>query len=319
MWRRSRASALPASAGVPSRPFGFAMLIGVALAWGLNWPAMKVILLEVPVWQFRAVTGVFGAALLLALAWLMRQRLHVPRRQWPALTAAALLNVTSWFVLIAYGVRLMATGHASILAFTMPIWAALIGVAVLGERMNSRRILSLVLGAAGVAVLLTHDVEALGQSPLGAILILLGAFNWAAGVHIQKRVKWEIGPVALAGWQIAIGTVPIIVIAIFLEPFVYHRASWAALGASVYLVVIALAFAYYAWFQAVRIFPTHVSAIGTLLVPIVGVVSASLVLGEPFGWREAAALTLVVGAVALVILQPAEPARPPATAAAQSD
>ncbi len=53
-----------------------------------------------------------------------------------------------------------------------------------------------------------------------------------------------------------------------------------------------------------RIFPTHISAIGTLLVPIVGVGSSSLLLGEPFGWREAVALVLVVGAVALVRIQP---------------
>jgi drug/metabolite transporter (DMT)-like permease len=282
------------------------MLIGVALGWGLNWPAMKLIVGEVPPWQFRAVTGAAGAVLLLGLARILRQCLHVPRGQWLPLAAAALFNVTSWFVLIAYGVKLMASGHASILGFTMPIWAALIGMAALGERMSARRLASLAMGAAGVAILLSADFAALGASPLGALVTLLGAFNWAIGVIVQKRTKWALEPLALAGWQVAIGTLPIVVIALFAEPFVYHRASWPAIAASVYLVVLALAFCYYAWFQVVRIFPTHISAIGSLLVPIVGVASSSLFLGEPFGWREVAALVLVVGAVALVLIQPPE-------------
>ncbi len=297
------------------------MLIGVALGWGLNWPAMKIIVGEVPPWQFRAVTGICGALLLFGLARLLRQRLAVPRAQWLPLCAAALFNVTSWFVLIAYGVKLMASGHASILGFTMPIWAALIGMVALGDRMTVRRFVSLGMGAAGVVVLLSHDFAALGASPLGALITLTGAFNWAIGVHIQKRVKWAVEPLPLAGWQVALGTLPIAVIAAFAEPFVYHRASWAVIGASIYLVTYALAFCYYAWFQAVRIFPTHISAIGSLLVPIVGVISSSLFLGEPFGWREMSALVLVVGAVALVMIQP--PERPaagvPAAAAARSE
>lgn len=278
----------------------------MALGWGLNWPAMKLIVGEVPPWQFRAVTGAAGAVLLLGLARVLRQPLAVPREQWLPLVAASLLNVTSWFVLIAYGVKLMASGHASILGFTMPIWAAVIGMAALGERMSTRRFVSLAMGIAGVVVLLSHDFAALGASPIGALITLVGAFNWAIGVHIQKRVKWAVEPLVLAGWQVALGTLPIVVIALFAEPFVYHRASWPVIGATVYLVLYALAFCYYAWFNVVRIFPTHISAIGSLLVPIVGVASSSLFLGEPFGWREIAALVLVVGAVALVMIQPPE-------------
>lgn len=289
---------------MPSRRFGYVMLALVALGWGLNWPAMKLIVAEVPPWQFRAVTGVAGGVALFAVARLLNERLAVPREQWLPLVAASLFNVTSWFVGIAYGVMLMGGGHASILGFTMPIWVALIGVAVLGERMTLRRSVSLAMGAAGVAVLLSHDFARLGASPWGALITLGAAFNWAIGVLIQKRVAWRIAPISLAAWQVTIGTAPIIVIAAVLEPFVYHRASWPAIGASVYLAFFALAFCYYAWFTAVRIFPTHITAISSLSVPVVGVVSTSLFLGEPFGWREVAALVLVVGAVALVLLQP---------------
>lgn len=304
---------------IPSREFGFVMLALVALGWGLNWPAMKLIVAEVPPWQFRAVTGIVGALALFVVARSLGEPLAVPRGQRLPLVAAAFFNVTSWFVGIAYGVLLMGGGHASILGFTMPIWVAVLGVIFLRERLTPRRLVSLVMGAAGVAVLLSHDFGKLGASPWGAIVTLGAAFNWAIGVLIQKRVAWTIAPITQAAWQVAIGTVPIIVIAAVLEPFVYHRASWPVIAASVYLALFALAFCYYAWFTAVRIFPTHVTAISSLSVPIVGVVSTSLLMGEPFGLREIAALVLVVGAVALVLLQPqsaaaqgapAEPAAP---------
>jgi drug/metabolite transporter (DMT)-like permease len=303
----------------PSREYGFVLLAVVALGWGLNWPAMKLIVAEVPPWQFRAVTGIVGGLALFAMARMLGEPLAVPRGHWLPLAAAAFFNVTSWFVGIAYGIMLMGGGHASILAFTMPIWLAVLSVLFLREQLTPRRIASLIMGAAGVSVLLSHDFGKLGASPWGAIVTLGAAFNWAIGVLIQKRVAWTIPPVSQAAWQIALGSVPIVFIAAAVEPFVYHRAGWPAIASSLYLCFFALAFCYYAWFTAVRIFPTHVTAISSLSVPIVGVVSTSAFLGEPFGWREITALVLVVGAVALVLLQPqpaaekdvaAEPAAP---------
>ncbi len=297
----------PATAAGPgSRSTGIALLIGLALAWGLNWPMIKLSVAEVPVWQFRAVTGLIAGLILLLLARLLGQRLKVPQRIWPALLAAALLNVTSWFVLIAYAVKLMGSSHAAILAFTMPLFQAALSVWLLQETLDARRIAALAAGLAGVIVLLSHDFAALGTSPLGAVLALIGAINWAFGVTVQKRVTWPVGAVTLAGWQILIGCVPIAVLALAIEDFVYHRASWAALGAGVYLTLIAFVFAYYAWFAIVRIFPATVAAIGTLLVPVIGVASSALAFAdEPFGWREIVSLLLISGAVYLVLVRPA--------------
>lgn len=298
--------------------FGALLLVGVAFGWGFNWMMMKIVVSAVPVWQFRAVTGIAGAVALLALARLTGQSLRVPRHQWLAITVAALFNITSWFVLIAYAVKLMASGHAAILSFTMPLWAMLIGVAFLGERLNLRRVVAVLLGLVGVAALLSHDVAAIGASPVGTLIALVAAINWAIGVQIQKRVRWEVPVLALAGWQIAIGIVPVAVIAFSFEHFVYFQASWAVLAASVYLVGVAFVFCYFAWFTVIRIFPASVAAIGTLLVPVIATAAGSIFLGEPFGWREAVALVSIVGGVALVMLVPERaPAAAEETAAAE--
>ncbi len=297
------------------RRFGTLMLVGVSLGWGFNWMMMKITVAEVPVWQFRAVTGVLGAIALLAIARLMGQSLRVPRHQWLAVAAGGLFNITSWFILIAYAVKLMASGHAAILSFTMPLWAMLFGVTLFGERLTVRRVAALGLGLVGVVVLMSHDFRAFGASPLGALVGIVAAINWAIGVQIQKRVKWEVETLALAGWQIAVGIAPVVVVALILEDFVYHQASWPVIAAGFYLVFVAFVFCYYGWFTVVRIFPTSVASIGTLLVPVIGVAAGAVFLSEPFGWREIVALISIVGGVALVLLVPEkEPAAEPAPA-----
>lgn len=293
---------------------GFALLVFVAFGWGVNWPAIKTVVNEVPLWQFRWVTGYAAAAMLLGMAIVFRQRLRVPLRQWPVLLLASVLNITSWFMLMAWGADLMNAGHAAILAFTMPVFAAVFGVLFAGERMTWARAAAVLLTCGVVVVILSHDFEALEASQLGVLVTLIGAMNWAIGTLVQKHTAWAIPPMSLAGWQMLIGCTPILIISLITEEFTYHEASEAAIWASVYLAVVALGFCYVAWFTVVQIFPASVAAIGTLMVPTIGAMSSSLLLDEPFGWREIAALLMVVTAIALVLyFNPApRPAQAPA-------
>jgi len=299
-------------AGIAASPYplrGYALLIGVAFGWGFNWPMMKIIVSEVSVWEFRAFSGVAAALLLLGLAVAVSrasgEAWKVPREQWLRLGLAALFNITSWFILIGFGVSMMGSGHAVVMAFTMPLFAAVLGVIFLGEAMTRRRLAALALGAAGIAVLMSHDFSVIGAEPLGFALTLCGAALWAVGVLIQKHTPWKIGLLALTGWQILLGTLPIAAVYLVLGEFAYDRASAEAWWATAYLILIALVFSYFAWFNVVQIFPAGVAAIGTLMTPIVGVVSGIVVLGEAFGLRDLVALVLIVGAVALVLLVPA--------------
>ena len=299
-------------AGIAASPYplrGYALLIGVAFGWGFNWPMMKIIVSEVSVWEFRAFSGAAAALLLLGLAVAVSrasgEAWKVPREQWLRLGLAALFNITSWFILIGFGVSMMGSGHAIVMAFTMPLFAAVLGVIFLGEAMTRRRLAALALGAAGIAVLMSHDFSVIGAEPLGFALTLCGAALWAVGVLIQKHTPWKTGLLALTGWQILLGTLPIAAVYLVLGEFAYDRASAEAWWATAYLILIALVISYFAWFNVVQIFPAGVAAIGTLMTPIVGVVSGIVVLGEAFGLRDLVALVLIVGAVALVLLVPA--------------
>ena len=247
---------------------GVILLFALALAWGISWPVMKIALAEIPPWTFRAMGGTGGAAGLLFLSLLSKQPLRIARNHLPALVAVALLNFTVWQICVAYGLTMMGAGHAVVLAYTMPLWAVVFGATFLGERLNLRRVIALALGMAGIAVLLSADLEELGIAPMGLVFIAASAISWAAGTVFLKRHQWTISVLSLTTWLVIVGTVPMIPIAVLIEGDPFPDASFQAYLAVAYSAVFAFVFAYYAWFKVVSIFPVSMASIGTLMVPV---------------------------------------------------
>lgn len=298
----------------PLPRLGWLLLAGITIFWGTNWVALKVSLAEIPVWQYRTITCFFGGFGLLLAAKLARLPVRIPRGSWGPLLLGALFNVTGWQVLSAYGVHLIASGKASVLAFTMPIWATLMSVAFLNERFTPRLLAALILVMTGIATLLAPALHALGDAPVGMAITLGAALSWAAGTVVQKRVRWSLSVVTMAGWQLVLGGIPIGVIALMNESLVIQNASAAALWALIYSLALPMLFCQYAWFKVVSIFPASIASIGTVMVPVVGILAGAAVLGEPLGWRELAALISVSGAIALVLIHPARKPAPQAEA-----
>jgi len=304
----SRGSGSLQGAGI----YGLLLLIGLWLVWGTSWPAMRIIFTNVPVWQFRAVTCAISAVVLLAIGLMMREGWRVPRRQWGVLILAAIFNMTVWHICVGYGLSMIGAGHGAIITYTLPVWTAALSVFVLKQPLTWRTSLAVVLGVAGVLVLLSSDFKAIGTSPLGAVYLLGAAIAWAIGTLIVKRVKWTVGIYSLAGWQLLIGAIPIYVIALLSERFMLHEIRGQTLWAALYITFIALIAGYALWFKIVEAFPPIIASLGSLMVPVIGVVSGALVLGEAVGWIEGLALLLVLTAISLVLFNwPRRSKQPP--------
>lgn len=286
-----------------------ALIAGLALGWGMNWPAMKIALAEIPLWHFRVGTCLVAGSTLLAVARALGNTIAPPPEEWPSLALSALFNVTVWHVFSAYALLIIGSGHASVLAFTMPLWAVLLERLVFGVRISRRNAVALALGVAGVLVLLTRGYAQVSEAPLGAALVLVAAIGWAVGTLIQKRRHTSLSSVAMAGWQILIGSLPMIAIMPLVEGVHWPQASTVAWIATAYTTFGALVFSYFAWFTVVRLMPVNVASISSLLVPVVGVCAGSILLDEPFGWREVLALLLIGTALALVLVIPQRKAR----------
>ena len=283
-----------------------ATLAALALAWGCNWPAMKLVFAEFPVWWFRGFSGTAaGLAVLGIAAW--RQGRILPRApgSWRWLAVAGLLNVTIWQVATGYGVQLLGSGHAAVLAFTMPLWAGLIAWLAMGERVDARFGLALAMGMAGVALLSVRGGGFAAADLPGMGLMVAAAIGWALGTIHAKRGRPDLPMLATTGWQIVLGSLPIVALWPLVEPMRWPEASLGAWGAGAYVTAIALIVGYVCWFRLVEILPAHVASLSTLAVPATAMASSALLLGEPLGPRELAALALMLGALAIVLLLPA--------------
>ena len=282
------------------------LLAGLTFGWGFNFPMMKLVLAEMQPMHFRTLSLLFGAAGLLTIARLKGLPVQVPKGQWTRMVAIALVNITGWNILAIYGLRLLASGRAIILGYTMPACSVLFSIWLLQEPFTNRRALGVALGLVGMGLLLGSEIHAVGRSPLGSMLMIGAASTWALGTVMMKRWPVDLPTTAFTGWQMVIGVVPIVIAALAWEdgtfnPFALSRGPM--LGA-LYTLFVAFVFCYWAWTKIALIAPVGVSSLAVMMTPVVGVFSGMLVLGEKPRWQDFAALIAVVGSLATVMLPP---------------
>jgi len=284
---------------------GFLLLIALSLIWGFAWPVMKSVLIEVPPWTFRLYCTVFGGAGFIVLIKLLGFPLKIPKKDFKPVLISSFFNITLWFIFSAYAIANMNAGRASIIAYTMPLWAAVMSGFFLRERLTVGRFAGLFLGIAGIAILIGPDIIVFKTAPIGTIFMLCAAIGWGAGVVTVKYHKWSMPTIVLSCWLLIIGGMPLVVGAIVIETSaVFAPVSFMCFLALVYVVILGNIFSYWAWFKIISIFPVTVASIGILLVPIIGVFSSALMLGESVGFREIVALVLVVSALVIVLILP---------------
>jgi len=281
-------------------PAGLLFLAITSVGWGFNWPVTKYLLGELPPLTLRGVTGVIGALLLAGLALLRGQGLAVAEGQWPRLVLAAVLNVTCWMVLMAFALLWLPASEATLIAYTMPVWASLLAWPVLGERPTALRTIALVMAFAGLASIMGGNGFGASVAKLPGILMALGgAIGFAFGTVLAKRLPIKLPPITAAAWQIGIGCLPIATVGLLIETTHLEKVTpigWALL---LYSTVVQFCIAYVSWFAALARLPASVAAIGTMAVPVIGVVASALALGEPLGPGQIAALVLTLAAVVL--------------------
>ena len=271
-----------------------------SVGWGFNWPVTKYLLGELPPLILRGSTGVVGAALLAALAVISGQSLLVPRELWPRLVLAAILNVACWMVLMGLALLWLPASEAALIAYTMPVWASILAWPILGERPNLLRVISLVMAFAGLAAIMGGNGMAASMAKLpGIVMALGGAIGFAIGTVLAKKLPLNLPPLTAAAWQIGIGCFPIMIVGALIEKAdaadITHL-GWILL---VYSTVIQFCVAYVSWFAALARLPASVAAIGTMAVPVIGVVASALALHEPLGPGQIAALAFTLAGVVL--------------------
>ena len=283
-------------------------LVALTLMWGVNWPMMKLSLRELSPLYFRAITMTLGASWLYLFFRARGVRMLPQGTEWRTVVLLGLPNMLGWHTISIFGVKELSSGRAAILGFTMPIWTVLIGALFFGEKLTRRVAWATCAVALAIGLLMAHEVQNLSGKPLGVLWMELAALSWAIGTLMMRRMHITLPTEALAVWMMLLASVCLWALALLAEPlpsFAFSPAMW---GSLVYGVLINYGFAQIIWFSLARNLPPATSAMSVMAIPLIGTLSATVIVGEWPHWQDYVAVVLVMSAIAAVLL----PARKPA-------
>src|SRR5258708_4475889 len=283
-------------------PKALALLAALTLVWGTNWPLFKIALDDLPVLTFRAIVLVVAILVLTTILLMRGESFAVPKGKWPALIAAWAMNMFVWQIATSLAVLYIPSGHASVLAYTMPLWVALIGFAAFGQRLTGRLMAAILIGAAAVLALMLPNFQSYEQAPAGLFWGLFAGFCWAVGTFIVKRTSWPGMGLSLTFWQIVISLPPVALGALVIDGLPDHWPSAKALVATVYTGAIPNALGTAAWFALVKLLPAQVAALSSIAIPIVAIVSGMLILNEPLSALQTLAIASTVVSLWLALM-----------------
>ena len=284
-----------------TRRIGILLLIVTATGWSLGWSATKVLLQSWPPLFARGLAGMVASFGLAALALGRGESLRVPRAGVPRLVFAAFTNVFAWMGFSALSLNWVSVPVAILLVFTMPIWATLFAWPLAGQPPTGRGIAALLLGFAGVVVLLSgQDFTGSNHVALGIALALGAAILFALG-GVLNRAPHPLPPVAATAWQVGLGCLPMVTLGLAFEHPAFSAITPLGLAMFGYVTVIGMGVCYLTWFATLRRLPPATASVGTLLIPLLGIVSSALLIGEPLGLRELIAVVLTLGGVTLAL------------------
>jgi drug/metabolite transporter (DMT)-like permease len=286
------------------RAASLALLAVIAVSWGLTWPVNKAMLdYTTPIWS--VCIRYIVAVLVLGPLTLAMGRLRLPPRQdLPVVLSVSLLHMLGFGVLCSVGLQFVSAGRSVLLAYTTPFWVFPLARLLLGERLTVARLLGFGLGILGLLLLVNPlsldwaDRHVL----LGHALILTASVLWAFSIIYVRKHRWTTTPFDLLFWQALLTTVLTAGVAFALEgvPHVLFNGTFVLLA--LYGGGIGTALAFWALNTVNRLLPATTTSLGLLGVPVFGVATSMLMLGEPFDLVSVGALALIVGGIAIATL-----------------
>ena len=266
--------------------------------WGSTWLFIKIGLDDLPPLTFAGIRFVIASAILFAIV--AARRLSIPRLKsdWKLLALTGVLSFSCNYGLIFWGEQHISSGLAALLQATIPAFGLVIAHFYLhGERMTARKVVGVVLGILGVAVVFSNQLTiGGGKSLAGCVALVLSSLIVAySNVLVKARGK-HLDPVIMAAGQMFFGLIPLIVIGILWEGNpIYFRWTIRAVIALFYLAIVGSVVAFVLYYWLVRKIDVTKSMLIALVTPVVAVIVGMIFLHEKISWR-----TLVGGAMIIL-------------------
>lgn len=277
-------------------PRDLALILVVVALWGFSFVPIKVGLKEIPPFAFAALRFFFAAVPLV---------FFVPRPRMPpwVVVAYGLAIGVFQFGLLFLGMKLgMPAGLSSTVIQVQVFYTIGLGVAMLGDRLHAENLVGAAIAGAGVAILAIYKLQGGASSTfIGLLLVLVAALAWAIGNIVAKHAagEHEADMFALVVWSSLVPPLPLAAAAYAFEGgrgmlVAVATASALTWGCAIFLAYAATLFGFASWARLMHRYPTALVAPFALLIPVSGLASGALFLGESLAPMQAGGVTLVL-------------------------
>jgi drug/metabolite transporter (DMT)-like permease len=278
------------------------LLLGLlSVLWGGSFFFTGVAVRELPPLTIVFARVALAAALLAPVMWIQGARFPAGVGAWMPFFVMAVLNNVIPFSLIVIGQTMIASGLASVLNATTPLFTVLVMAASGAEALSRRRIGGAILGLLGVVILRGQKLETSQDQTAGILLCLGAALSYGLAAMWGRRRLSGVPPLTAATCQLVCSSVVMLVLAAIVEwPHGLPMPGWATWGSLLAIAALSTALAYIVFFQIlVRSGATNVMLV-TLLIPVTAILLGHFVLGETLKGREMLG-ALVIGS-ALILM-----------------
>ena len=273
-----------------------AMLLLVVI-WGVNFPIIKSAFSDLPPFVFNGLRFAIAAALLVIILRRLEGPRPLARADLPGLVLLGLFGHAGYQSLFMAGLARTTAGHSSLIIAMLPLFVGVLGVVLRLERPSPRMWVGLVVAFAGVFVLIKGRASlSSGASTLvGDLLVLAAAICWAAYTVLARPFLTRFSPLRLTTVTLMLG-LPVILAsgAPELVRLDWRAVSAQAWGALVFSAFFAIVFSYIIWYTSVQAIGSARTAAFSNLIPVVALISAWAMLGEPLGLVQVAGGAVVL-------------------------
>ena len=312
---------MPTGRSTPAATRGAPIWLGMLvlyLVWGSTYLGISIAVESIPPFLMASVR--FLMAGLILLAWSVardgRSLVAPSRREWRDSAIVGALLLGGGMGMVAFGEQTIPSGIAALLIAMMPVWVAILGGIFLGERLPRLAVIGIVVGFAGVTILV--GPSAVGGTgaldPVGLAACLISPIAWAAGsLFASHRAVLPRRPLVATGLQMLLGGLVLGTMATVsgeVASFDAGAVTRDSLTALAYLTIVGslLAFTVYGWM--LRVAPLPLVATYAYVNPVVAVILGWLVVGEAIDPRTVVAGAVIVFAVALIVTARSRMKRP---------
>ena len=277
------------------------LLVFLSVLWGATFFFIAVANPEVPPFTLVLARVAIAALVLVPLVFLLGYRLPTNLAAWQPFLVQAIINNVIPFTLMVYGQQRIASGLAGVLNATTPLFTLIVARLFAGETLTAAKVLGVLLGTGGVAVLIGPDaLTANASSVIGMLCIMGGTLSYAFSALWMRRLR-HIPPLVSSAAQLTCSSLLLLPLAAFVDRFwLLPQPSAPAMLAVLCLAVFSTALAYIVFFRiSASAGPSNVMLV-TLLIPVTATALGVLILGETLTLHQIAG-ALIIASGLLVI------------------